>query len=52
MPGEATVMARGAKLWKRDRDRHIAKDAEREIRAVLREKAAEVALRIYRLQAA
>jgi hypothetical protein len=45
-------MAREAKLWKRNRDRHIAKDAEREIREVLREKATEVALRIYRLQSA
>ena len=52
MPSEATVVARGAKLWKRDRDRHIAEDAEREIREALREKAEEVALRIYRLQAA
>lgn len=45
-------MARFDKQWKRDRDRQIAREAEREIREALLEKAEEVALRNCRSKAA
>jgi hypothetical protein len=45
-------MARGMKLWKQNRDRHVTRDAQREIREALLEKAFEVALRLYHLRAA